>query len=271
MRVLITVLTLALPACAGGLFDLDGKSIDEYGAVLRLRGWSSEMDAGVQDSTDLQPGSIIEFDEDTPLDRRLYIPEVDLELRFAELAFHLTTWRASDSTRGSFREDEGFDGHAFATGDRALHRFRVWQAAAHFEWIPFDLGSHKTIGLEIGAIIGARLTRMEAFFRDSASGKHYRSTSTAALPDLGVTVSLGFLNCVEIEGWASGMYAPFSNWDYVSINGGIEIRLHLDQHFYFGGGYRFSSGSIERGDADDDGRLLEYLYHGPSVTFGLRF
>jgi hypothetical protein len=271
LRALALAALAATPAAAGGIFDYEGKAIDENGWTIRLRAWESIQDAAVQDSTDTQQGSVIEFDEDTDLDRRLYIPEVEFEIRYDEIAVHIGAWRASDSERGQFYEDEGFDGHVFAAGDRAHQRFRVTQGTLHFEWIPLDLGSERKFGFELGFIVGARITRMEASFRDSASGEHFRSTSTAALPDLGLTLCVGFLNIFQIEAWGSGMAFDVSGWDYRWINAGGELRVFLDSHFYLGGGYRFSTGSIERGDSDDDGRLLEYTWHGWEATIGFVF
>ncbi len=273
MRPLAALLLLAsaLPAPAGGLVELAGKSIDDYTFSARGRAWSSDQGAEIQDSKTVQQGSLIDLFDDTDLDNRLYMPWVDAELRFQELAIRFDCWWASDHVRGEFASDEGFDGHVFLKGDDALFRFTAFQGSAHFEWIPLDLGSSKKIGLEVGLLIGGRITRMEAEIRDSASGEHYRSSVVAAAPDLGLTVSLGLLNFLELETWVTGMQFRIGTWDYRSLEAGAELRVFIDDHFYIGLGYHYDFRSIEKGDSTDNGRLLDFLYHGPSVGIGLQF
>ncbi|MCC6741460.1 MAG: hypothetical protein IT452_20645 [Planctomycetia bacterium] len=273
MRPLFTLLLLAaaLPARAGGLVDLGGKSIDDYTLSLRGRAWTSEQNSLVQSSEDLQPGSAIDFFDDTDLDDRLFMPWAEAELRFDELALRFDAWWGSDSKRGEFLESEGFDGHVFLDGDRALFRFTTIQGSGHFEWIPLDFGSSKTIGLEVGFLLGARITRMEAYIRDSASGESYRSSTVGWGPDPGLSVSVGLLNFMELEARVCGMQFRLGTYDYRAIDAWAELRFFIDDHFYVGLGYRYNYTSVERGDADDDGRLLEFLYHGPSVALGLQF
>jgi hypothetical protein len=273
MRPLAPLLALffALPATAGGLVELAGKSIDDYTFSLRARCWSSEQNAKVQDSSSGQKGSVIDYFEDTELDNRLYMPWVDAELRVKELAIRFDYWWASDQTRGKFKEGEGFDGHVFLKGDRALMRFTAQQGSGHFEWIPFDFGSEAKIGLEIGILIGARITRMEAEFRDSNSGEHYRSSFVGAGPDPGLTVTLGMLNFLSLEARVSGMQFRLGTYDYRALDASAELRVFIDDHFYIGLGYHYGYASVERGDPDEDGRLLEVVYHGPFAGIGLQF
>jgi hypothetical protein len=273
MRPLATLLVLAfaLPASAGGFVDLGGKSIDDYTLSLRLHAWSSEQNSQAQDSTSTQPGSVIDFFEDTDLDDRLYFPWVDAELRFKELAIRFDYWWVNDQDRGDFSEDEGFDGHIFLKGDRALVRFTAQQGSGHFEWIPIDLGSEKKIGLEIGLLIGARVTRMEAEIRDSASGDHFRSSLVAAGPDPGLSLTLGFLNIFSIEAKVTGMQFKLGTYDYRSLDASAELRIFVDDHFYIGLGYKYCYASVAKGDPDDNGRYLEVVYHGPFAGIGLQF
>lgn len=273
MRPLAALLLLAsaLPAPAGGLVELSGKSIDDYAFSLRARAWTSDQYAEVQDSKSVQQGSVIDFFNDTDLDRRIYMPWAAAELRFDELAIRFDAWWASDHVRGDFKDSEGFDGHVFLPGDRALTRFTAMQGSGHLEWIPLDFGSSKKIGLEVGFLLGARVTRMEAEIRDSASGEHYRSSVVGGAPDVGLTISLALLNFIELETWVTGMQFRIGTYDYRSLEAGAELRIFIDDHFYIGLGYHYDFRSIERGDATDNGRLLEFLYHGPSVGIGLQF
>ena len=273
MRILCALVfaASAIPATAGGFTDISGKSIDDYGFAIRGRAWMSDQDSAVQDSTRLQPGTVIDFEDDLDFDGDPFIPELDLEFRSDELALHAMAWYSAEGDRTHMEQDEGFDGRILLAGDEVSARFRVVQAAVHFEWVFLDLGSSKKIGLELGVIVGARWTRFEADIRPHATHERLHSGAQAALPDLGLTLCIGFLNIFEIEAYASGMVLDVGSYDYESINGGAELRIYIDDHFYFGGGYRFSSGSLERGDSEEDGRLLEYEYHGPMVTLGIQF
>ncbi|MCE9581804.1 MAG: hypothetical protein K8T20_04725 [Planctomycetes bacterium] len=266
----LLLLALALPVSAGGFTDLGGKPIDEFTFSLRARAWASNQSGEVQDSRDGQDGSNVDFFADTDLDRHVYMPWGDAELRFKELALRFNAWGTTDTVRGEFKDDEAFAGHVFLQGDKALTRFSGVQGAFHFEWIPFDFGSEKKIGFEIGFLIGARVTRMEAFVRDSASGDRFRSSTIGGAPDLGLTLSLGFLNCVQIEAWVAGMQFRLGTYDYRAIDAGIEGRVYVDDHFYFGIGYHFNYTAIERGDARDNGNLLQMKYDGPSIMIGIQ-
>ncbi|MEK7468699.1 MAG: hypothetical protein AAB074_14910 [Planctomycetota bacterium] len=267
----LLVLALALPASAGGLVELAGKSIDDYTFSFRARCWTSDQNSLVQDSTTAQPGSAIDLFDDTDLDRRIYMPWVDAELRFDELAIRFDYFWANDQIRGEFREGEGFDGHVFLRGDRALMRFQAQQGSGHFEWIPLDLGSEKTIGLEIGLLFGARLTRMEAQFRDSASGQQFHSSLVGVGPDPGLTITLGVLNFLSVEGRVSGMQFRLGTYDYRALDASVELRFFIDDHFYIGLGYKYCYASIAKGEADENGRLLEFAYFGPFAGIGLQF
>jgi hypothetical protein len=273
MRLLAPLLALAfaLPASAGGLDDLAGKAIDEYTLSVRGRCWSSEQNSRVQDSRTSQVGSVIDFVDDTELDRRIYIPWVDAEIRFKELALRFDFWYGNDQVRGEFKDGEGFDGHVFLKGDNAVMRFTAQQGSGHFEWIPFDFGSEKKIGLEIGVLIGARMTRMEADINDSVSGEHFRSSIVAAGPDPGITITLGMFNFLSLEGQITAMQFKIGTYDYRSLDASVELRFFIDTHFYIGLGYKYCYASMESGDADRNGRLLEFVYHGPFAGIGLQF
>ncbi|MBI2920991.1 MAG: hypothetical protein HYY18_07890 [Planctomycetes bacterium] len=273
MRILCTLVfsACALTATAGGFTDISGKAIDDYGFAIRGRAWMTDQDSAVQDSTRTQPGTVIDFDDDLDFDGDPLIPELDLEFRTEELALHAMAWYSAEGDNTTSREDEGFDGRIILAGDALSARFRVVQAAVHFEWVFLDFGSSKTFGLEVGVIVGARWTRFDADIRPTATHERLHSGAQAVLPDLGLTLCVGFLNIFEIEAYASGMVLDVSTYDYESINGGAELRIYIDKNFYVGGGYRFSSGSLERGDSEEDGRLLEYEYHGPMVTLGIQF
>jgi len=273
MRSLCVLLVLgsALPASAGGFVDISGKPIDEYSFVIRGRCWATLQNTSVQDSSKNVNGTVIDLDTDLDMDDRAYIPEGELEFRYKEVAIHLNTMFLTDTSRKTLEEDEAFDGQALLAGDRFKSRFRTFQAGAAFEWIPIDLGSAKTIGLEIGFLIGARWTTYDTYIRDRLTGERFQSSSWGVLPELGLTVNLGLLNIFEIEAHVSGMWLKFNTYDESAVDTGIEARIHVDSHFYFGIGYRLVSASLERGDREDRGTLVEYLYHGPSVTLGLQF
>jgi hypothetical protein len=269
--VFAVLLGAAIPAAAGGLTDLTGKAVDEYGFAIRGRAWMSDQESAAQDSTENQPGSVIDFDDDLDLTGDPFIPDLEIEYRTKELAFHLHGWYANESHTEQTEEDEAFDGSFIPAGEEVTGRFRIIQTALHFEWIPIDLGSSKKIGLEVGVILGVRFTEFDARIRRDATGDRLKSDVTAALPDIGATLNVGLLNFLELEVQVSGFGLDVSGYDYLSINGSAELRIFLDEHFYFGAGYRFSSGSLERDDADEDGRVLEYEYHGPMVTLGVQF
>ncbi|KAF0241072.1 MAG: hypothetical protein FD180_4632 [Planctomycetota bacterium] len=273
MRPLAPLLALAfaLPASAGGLVELAGKSIDDYTFSLRGRCWSSDQNSKVQDSTTAQPGSVIDLFDDTELDHRLYMPWVDAEFRFKELAIRFDYFWANDQIRGEFREGEAFDGHIFLKGDRAHTRFTAQQGSGHFEWIPFDFGSEKKIGLEIGVLIGARITRMEARFRASSTGERFHSSLVGWGPDPGVTVTLGLLNFLSVEARVSGMQFRIGTYDYRALDASVELRVFIDDHFYIGLGYKYCYTSVIKGEADERGRLLEFAYFGPFAGIGLQF
>ena len=67
------------------------------------------------------------------------------------------------------------------------------------------------------------------------------------------------------------MQFRIGTYDYRSLEAGAELRIFIDDHFYIGLGYHYDFRSIEKGDSTDNGRMLEFLYHGPSVGIGLQF
>ena len=123
----------ALPATAGGFTDISGKSIDDYGFAIRGRAWMSGQDSAVEDSNRLQPGTVIDFEDDLDFDGDPLIPELDLEFRTDELALHAMAWYSAEGDREYSPQDEGFDGRIILAGDSVSARFRVVQAAVHFE------------------------------------------------------------------------------------------------------------------------------------------
>ncbi|KAF0244228.1 MAG: hypothetical protein FD180_2738 [Planctomycetota bacterium] len=264
--------TSITPCAAGGLLDLNGKSIDDFIIDVEGRYWFATLSGDLSVDENDVDGTSADFHGDLNFDR----PEQPLlegvaRLRLWRVQLRGAYFQAHFEDRRRLESSITFLGFTFTTGRDVDAEATVRVGALDANFLIIDEGSADKIGFELGAGVGGRYLGFEGSLRDRETGQEESVDERAGIPVVSAYASLGFLNVFRIDAEVAGMYLPSS---YPRLHGkfidaSIEARIYLHHFVYLAGGYRFVllKGQYDSDDDVDVDARLQGFFAGIGVSF----
>ncbi|MBI2919708.1 MAG: hypothetical protein HYY18_01335 [Planctomycetes bacterium] len=252
LRTAFLVLLTASPAAAGGLFDLDGKPIDEDTFRIEGRAWRSELHGSLEvDEGDFR-GDEVDVEDDLDLDQDRLAGEGIVTLRLKRFRFEGRFWQQEFEGSDVVSQDFTYNGTTYRTFERVDSEVTLRAGGVDAEYILFDIGTAKKIGLEIGAGVGARYLFAEGAVTRDPGGPRERVDEDTVIPVVRASASLAFLNCLALEGDAEAMHIRYRDITTTYVEATVQAKLFLHHHVWLGVGYQYAGIELEDRGSDDD-------------------
>jgi hypothetical protein len=272
LAVLFALACSVTPCAAGGLLDLDGKSIDDFVIDVEGRYWFGRLSGDLSVDENNVNGTTADFHGDLNLDQPAQpLLEGVARLRLWRLQFRGAYFQARFDDGRHLDSSITFQGFTFATGRDVDAEATVRVGALDANFLIIDAGSAAKVGFELGIGAGGRYLGFEGSIRDRGTGREESVDERAGIPVGSAFASLGFLNVFRIDAEVSGMVLPHS---YPRLHGrfidaSLSARVYLHHFVYLTGGYRFVllKGRYDSDDDVDVDARLQGFFAGIGVSF----
>ncbi len=270
VRIGLLFVLCAVPASAGGLFDLDGKSIDDYLIRLEGRAWLARLEGSAEVGTEDVDGSTIDWEDDLDLGRDKIAGEGLLQVRFKRLRFEgryfQQEYEGSEVISSSFT----YNGTTYDTFDDVSSEVTIRSGGIDAEFMIIDVGEAKKAGFRLGLGVGGRYLYAEGAVKRDPNGPRERVDSDTVIPVGRASASFGFLNCFSIEGDVEAMYIRYREIRTGFLNATLQAKVYIFQNVAIGAGYRYIGIELEdrRGNDHFD---IEMAVHGFFAAVTVQF
>lgn len=249
----LALLALAgAPVCAGGLFDLDGKPIDEYTFAIEGRAWRAELNGDTEVDEEDFEGDEVDLEEDLDLDNDRLAGEGLVRIRLKRFRIEGRFFQQEFDGENVLEQSFRFDGDTFVTFEEVEGEITVRSGGVDVEYIVIDIGEEKAVGFELGAGIGARYLFAEAAIKRTTGGRRAHEDSDTVVPVVRLSAEVFIANCLSFAADAEAMHIRFR--DVTTTFGDVtaQVKLFLHHHAYLALGYRYVAIELEdRGSSND--------------------
>jgi hypothetical protein len=272
MKTFLAFLALACPAAAG-MFDPDGKAIDDFVIELEGRWWLAELRGEIEADSDFVGGTSIDLPDQLDIERASDgFLEGAAMLRLRRLQIRGAYFEGGFEEGTRLEETIVFDGTTFTLGTEIETELDFRVASLDFHVLLVDAGDAKELGFELGVGVGARYLAFDAHIEEEFSGLNEDEDGDGFLPVVSLYASLGFANIFRVEAHAGGVVVPhsFPRVGGAFIDGSLAARVYFHHAVYGTLGYRivhfdaeYDFGSVE---AELD-LTLSGFFAGVGVSF----
>ncbi|MCE9581463.1 MAG: hypothetical protein K8T20_02995 [Planctomycetes bacterium] len=250
-RICLALALCAVPAFAGGIFDLDGKSIDDYLIKVEGRAWLARLEGSAEVGTEDIDGSKIDWHDDLDLGNDKIAVEGLAQVRFKRLRVEARYFQQEYESSQVVSDSFTYNGTKYNTFDDVDSEVTVRSGGVDAEFMLIDVGEAKKAGFRLGLGVGGRYLYAEGAVKKDPNGPRERVDSDTVIPVARASASFGFLNCISLEADAEAMYIRYREIRTGFLDATVQAKFYLFQNVAIGAGYRYIGIDLEDRRGDD--------------------
>jgi hypothetical protein len=242
---------------------------DEHVGV-RLREWFARMSGTIEADNGSGTSDRLDLASDLGLGDRNLTHEVQAYLRIPVVGrIYAGWWQAHDSGSALITRTFQFEGTSFTASDRVDSEVTLDVAYLNYEFVFPTIPVGDVLRLELGAELGARVTRGSGSIEDTATGERGSRTGTAGLPVLGAHVTADLFRYVRAEVEVAGLPVSYGSWSLRYLEASGEVVAEPLPWLFAGVGYKYVALDIRHDGSDKF--AVDVGVSGLYITVGVRF